>query len=481
MSKTNKRVLFINPTKKRRTETDRVHLGFCLLGSILSDAGHETRVLDLSFLQHVTDAAIIKDAQWHVQDFRPDVIGISVFSFLHRETVVLLRELETIWNGTVLLGGPHFAVFPEDFREFPNVDYVVRGEAENVILDILQPNTLTSNPTYIDAKPTNPDRIPRADLSVVYGNQHMTVFQIQLSRGCNYQCSFCSVHRVAGRQIRSRRIEECLEEIIAARSEFPAISNIVITDDCPGYDSLRLKQFLRLMAQSCQGVRLYIDNMRADIVDEELLELYVAAGGENICLGAESGHPEVFKKVHKGESLEKIRAAAGLVKKHNLLLGLCFIIGLPGDTPERHYHSVRFARSLEPDYCYWNMVVPWPGTAVYKWYEENGTVEDQRNFTTLVNDRAQFDSPICDSREFPKRELIRAWLIANMETHDLLVNPIALPKIMYLSIKYRILGSFLAYCIRLLRSPSKFMAFINRGIQIRWGKIRSILQGVSNK
>jgi radical SAM superfamily enzyme YgiQ (UPF0313 family) len=181
--------------------------------------------------------------------------------------------------------------------------------------------------------------------------------------------------------------------------------------------------------------------MRADAIDDEMLALYKAAGGVNICLGVESRDPLVFGKLSKGESLERIEEAAKLVRKHGLSLGMCFVIGLPDDNVERHLRSVRFAKRARPDYVFWNMCVPWPGTQVHRWYLEHGTVGDPRNFSTLIDPHLNFSDPTCESAAFPKHMMVRAWLMANMETHDYF-SLRDLPKMLRLVIRYRLFRSW---------------------------------------
>lgn len=79
---------------------------------------------------------------------------------------------------------------------------------------------------------------------------------------------------------------------------------VITNDDCPTYDRERFKLFLRMFGDAALGCSLWVDNMRANLIDEEMIQLYADAGGLNVCLGVESGHPDVFKQIAKGETLE---------------------------------------------------------------------------------------------------------------------------------------------------------------------------------
>jgi radical SAM superfamily enzyme YgiQ (UPF0313 family) len=449
-----KRVLLLNPGKKNSSfEVGRIHMGLTLMSSLLTRAGHDVRLVDFAFLQSRPRSIPIPSVEETLRDFVPDVVGISVFSYLFDECKELVNRVAACARPTIILGGPHFTIFPKDFALDRRIGFIVRGEAESVIEGLLNMKRPEDGPVLVEAPPAKAEQIPPIDLGSALGGDLLEEYQIQLSRGCPYNCSFCNVSQLAGRRIRPRDLDVCMREIVEARYKFPRLRLVTITDDCPTYDKERFKTFLRLFAKAGTGCSLTVDNMRADAIDDEMLALYKAAGGVNICLGVESRDPLVFGKLSKGESLERIEEAAKLVRKHGLSLGMCFVIGLPDDNGERHLRSVRFAKRARPDYVFWNMCVPWPGTQVHRWYLEHGTVGDPRNFSTLIDPHLNFSDPTCESAAFPKHMMVRAWLMANMETHDYF-SLRDLPKMLRLVIRYRLFRSFFYFLFR--RLPNAF-------------------------
>jgi anaerobic magnesium-protoporphyrin IX monomethyl ester cyclase len=445
-----KRVLLINPCKQDGFSVNRIHMGLSLLGGILKDAGHEVMLMDFAFLRDLKRRIGVPEIEEILDEFRPDIIGISVFTYLYDECETLVGRISRHSDLPIFLGGPHFSVFPEDFQHDSRISYIVRGEAEKVILNLVETAKRENQPVHVDCPLPMAQEIPAINLDIAYGSEYLKVYQIQLSRGCPYHCSFCTIERIAGRRVRSRNIEACLHEIAKAKRCYPQLETIDITDDCPTFDKIRFKTFLRILAQANIGCELVIDNMRANLIDEEMLQLYVAAGGKNICLGAESGHPEVFRMVNKGESLDDIVQAARLIREYDLILGLCFVIGLPGDTLERHRKSIAFAKALKPDYVFWNMCIPWSGTGVYAWYLQYGHVEDVRNFSTLMDPHCCFRDPVAFSKDFPKNDRVKAWLMANLETHRYFRDPRDSWRIAILSLRHRVWKSFAIYLTRCL-------------------------------
>lgn len=463
-----RRVLFLNPAKQDRFAVSRVHMGLSLLGEILVSHGHEVKIIDYAFLRDLKQRIRVPDVEEVIDEFKPDLIGISVFSYLLDECRHLIDRISKCCDAPLALGGIHYTVFPPDLND-KRVSYVVRGEAEEVILNLVETAKREPQPVVVEGPLPSHEKIPASNLDIVYGSRHLRDYQIQLSRGCPYKCSFCNVCIVAGRRIRARDLDECVDQIVEAKKRYPQIEIVTITDDCPTFDKERFKRFLRMFREAGTGCEIRIDNVRANLVDEEMIELYQAAGGLNICLGVESGNPEVFEKVNKGETLEEIIAAAKLVRKFDLELGLCFVIGLPGDNLERHADSMRLARQLAPDYIFWNMCIPWPGTEVHEWYKQHGTIGDLCNFSTLIDPRASFKPPVAASSDFSKRDRIKAWLMANMETPCYFRAPRGTLKILFLTLKYGIYRSFSVYFAytflpRIRRSKKLFWRILWRAL-----------------
>lgn len=444
-----RRILLMNPLKKEGFFADRIHMGLTLLGQMLVSEGHVVKVVDFAYLGSVKDKIEVPTLAELLEEFKPDVVGISAFTYLFDEVVSMIAEVHELSNATIIVGGPHATLFPQDFANDARVDYVVRGEAEGVILKLVSSAQRSSSTTVIDCPAVDGASIPVVNLDIAYGSEHLTNYQMQLSRGCPFNCSFCNVDLIAGRRVRPRDIDACLDQFEDARKKFPTIKVLSITDDCPSFSRKRFKEFLRNVIDRRIKVILTVDNMRADLLDEEMLELYEQAGGQNICLGVESGHPEVFKLVHKGESLDQIITAARLIKKQGLQLGMCFVIGLPEDSFERHKASMKLAKQLKPDYIYWNMCVPWPGTEIHDWFTRNGKIGEFRNFATLIDRELNYGIPPAYTDQFNQQQRTRAWLMANIETYNIPLFSLSnihnlrsnISKLIRIAIKYNLYGS----------------------------------------
>ena len=169
---------------------------------------------------------------------------------------------------------------------------------------------------------------------------------------------------------------------------------------------------------------LSIANIRADTIDAEMLQLMKPANCQAVCLGVESADPEVFKHVNKGESLEDIRRAAGLIKDAGLSLGMCFVIGLPHDSWEHHKNSVAFAKEFQPDYIYWNVMHPMKGTDAHYYFVQRGAqIEDDTDYTSLSDLTWETNEPLVETPEFTKWDRKKARYYAVVETDQYIPYP----------------------------------------------------------
>ncbi len=477
---THKRVLFVNPAKENGYYADRVHMGFSLLGQILLQSGCQVKVVDYSFLKSIECETItIPHIEDVISDFKPDVIGISVFSYLYDESQKMIEQIVRCCNIPIIVGGPHVTLFPEDFSNDKRVSYIVRGEAEAIITTLINSAVREPLPVVMNSPVPTPEQIPAINLDIFHESRHLKNYQIQLSRGCPFNCSFCTIDFIAGRKMRARDLDYCIDQIVEAKKLYPNLQCIAITDDCPTFNGERFKDFLRKLAERRVDAFLAVDNMRADLIDEEMLKLYIKAGGQSICLGVESADTEVFKMLHKGESLYTIINAARLVHKYNLQLGLCFVIGLPGDTLEKQQKSVKLAKKLRADYIFWNVCVPWPGTEVNEWFKKNGKIGEIRNFSPLIDSNLNFKDPPAESDIFKKEDIVKAWLVANMETCSLSIIalrnarniPAFMLRLLYLTRKYKLYKSSFIFVWKLFTSKMWFE--IKKRLKVyRWKKKR---------
>lgn len=469
------KVLFMNP-RRPTCMVNTPNMGLAILASILKLRGHEVFTVDYQLIHNALPIA------YFVKKFNPDIIGISILTANTIQAEELINEIRKIKeNIPILVGGAHITLYPEHFQENKKVDYVVIGEAESVIIELVEKAKRQNKPKIIQSRPIiDLDSLPYPDYKSFYKWEYIRSYPIMTSRGCPYRCSFCPVANISQKKWRSRNPENCINELEVAKKELNPYLHILIQDDNPLVVPERFYKFLELYSKKIK-MRLSVTNIRADNVNDKLLSLLKKAGCSSVGVGVESANPEVFELINKGETFETIEKAAELIKKHKMFLSFCFIIGLPKDNLEKIEESIKFANKYKPDTIYWNMVVPYKNTAIRRWFKKHGKIYNEFGKTSLVDGDFRCEEPCAETPDFTLKEREKAHYICLFRTVDdrLEINKIQeilneainhnllkdffcwLPKGIFKSIrrKFELLGKFKKYYER-----EGFTEAIKRGV-----------------
>ena len=362
-----------------------------------------------------------------VRRFRPEVAGISANTIqvksAWRDAAIVRQESQAL----VVLGGPHPTMLAAESLEQTVVDVVVRGEGEDTwheLCDAVEGRGDTewvgalsgvAGISYRDASGVHhsPNRPPRKDVDGLpfpayrylkidrYTNLQPTVdaprvpsYPILTSRGCPYQCSYCS--QIGPRLWRSRSPESVVSEWRWLVRELGA-REIGVLDDSFNIDRARVMRICDLLiAEGLNDVPwIMINGMRANLVDFELLTRMRRAGCIRTAFGVESGNQRILDDViGKHLTLDQVRRAFAAARQAGMETIGFFIIGLPGETEATMEETIRFACELDPLVANFSMATPYPGTRMYDTVKRQGRV--------LVNDyddyaffegRAAFEMP----------------------------------------------------------------------------------------
>jgi len=441
----------INP-RNRRIHNSFPHLGLAMLSAMLKQAGHIPLVLDYLVFPY------LPSMESFIQRFNPDVVGVSVFSASFNEALEAINVVNK-YNIPVIIGGPHVSIYAEDLTKL-DVDYIVKGEAELAITEIVEIASKQQSPRIIHApSPNNLDELPLPDFESFHNYKSLNSYPLLTSRGCPYNCSFCCVAQVSSKKWRARSISRCIAELEKAIEQLPKLKNVEVMDDNPTINPTHFKNFLKAYIRSGLPSKIEnfaVANIRADRVDRELITLLKEAGVKHIAIGVEHGDEEVFNFIGKGETLDDIKSATHLIKSSGIKLGCCFIIGLPKDNFEKTLTSIRFAKALNADYYYWNILAPYKGTKVREWFERNGKILREANEPLIFSGTLDSICPepyIC-SDNFSYSEIRKAFLMAMLETGQYkirkFVNPLWLFKMLGLIVQHRISRCFIKSMLRQL-------------------------------
>jgi len=347
-------------------------LGLCYLASVLEKNHISVEILDC----HVRNLSASQTARI-IRQKKPDFVGFSILTPAADWCYAVVKKIKKL-PLTIIAGGPHVSGLPQEAVK-KGFDYVVVGEGEQVLLDIVQGKKMTGK--IIMAKPLNPNRLPLpARHLLVKGGTDKPYFSsgtlyypwapIITSRGCPYNCYFCN-KKTFGYQFRPRTPENVLKEIDSLVANYQ-VREIDFYDDCFNYDIERAGKIMDLIAGRRYDLHLRFSNgLRADKITPRLLRKMKKAGTEYIAYGIESGDEKVLAQIPKVETLKQIEKSIRMTKKAGITMVGFFIFGLIGDTLTSMQKTIDFMVKLPFDQVILNIATPFPGTKMWQMIKEN--------------------------------------------------------------------------------------------------------------
>lgn len=283
-------------------------------------------------------------------------------------------------SSTVILGGIHCTALPEEALAHSSVDLVVRGEGEPVIEEIVcrhhQGKDFTNIPSCsyrrnggIVHNPVAPlidiDSLPNIPFHMFDSKVYDMGFMFS-SRGCPYDCAFCSQRAVNGKTFRYRSTEKVIAELKALTAAYQP-SNIVFLDDIFTVNKKRVRELCTAMVRAGLHTRAeYSITTRGDCIDQEILTMLRSANFKGLNVGVETASDVLMQVINKNESVSDIVKGIRLAQQHGFTIDTTFIYGIPGETRADRVESLRLATFLDVDKARFNNATPYPGTKFYE-------------------------------------------------------------------------------------------------------------------
>ncbi|TSE05534.1 B12-binding domain-containing radical SAM protein [Aquimarina algiphila] len=377
---------------------DYEFLGPMYISSMLKDHGHEC---ELAIGQ------TFEDFEERIEKFQPDLVGFSIMSGSHYWGKNLAGKIKEKYGIKNIFGGAHPTFFKE-FIEEPEVDYLVRGEGEETMKEIMdridgnecfhntpnlsfsQNNEKTHNPLRnlrpdLDEYPF-PDRSLYNDLDKLGERK---VRNVITSRGCPFHCSFCfedamrDMYKGKGKYVRIREIDRAIEECKRLLAETNA-EIIYFADDVFGMKKQWLYDFLEVYKKEVNVE--FICLVRADIVasDEQYAYKLAEAGCKSVFFGIESGNEQLRNKVLKKQLTDdQILKAAKLLHDVGITFRTYNIVGLPDETLEDAFSTVELNIKIKADYPWCSIFSPFPGTELTDYAFNKGYLGKEFDYDSL--------------------------------------------------------------------------------------------------
>lgn len=428
------KVLFVNPpqtaSKYKFMGVIAPPLGIAYIAGVLQENHIDVEILDAS-----AEDMDFKDVEKELLKRKPDLVALTALTpTIGRalETAQVVKE--TLPDSIVVMGGYHPTFNFIETLEDENVDIVIRGEGEYIMLNLVQALENQSslhdvkgivfedkNSKEIVVNPEAPliqdlDELPFPALNLLPMKKyrlldmdtHMTT--MITTRGCPMQCSFCSSAAMHGKKIRERSVENIVDEIEYLKTNYD-IDTIAFMDD-----TFTLKK-RKVMAICDEILKRNIEIMwgctsRVDTLDEKLLKKMKEAGCITIFIGVESADQQQLDNMCKNTTIAKIENAFKIAHKLKIRTIASVALGMPGDTKEIMNKTVKFVHKLKPNYAIYSLATPYPGTKFYKEAFEKNLIKikDWSKYTLITPILETIDCSLNDMRKIQAKAFMKFYL-----------------------------------------------------------------------
>jgi len=368
-------------------------VGLATLGAVLEKEGHSVDVLDLSDIAWEEAKVTVKET---IEKQKPDIVGISnmctnrVSSF---ELIKLTKEINP--NIKILMGGAHPTLMYKQLLDNFPIDYIIVGEGEKTTPELIR-NIENKSPFFRGIKGIafksdreiiftgNRDKMNSEELDKLPFPNHSYfkskinkygVAYIASSRGCPFNCIFCSSSQYWGRCRTQRSASNILSEIKHLKQQFPELKSLYFVDDEFICDKKRIMGLCDMMIK--EKINLTWECLgRATSISEELVKHMKQAGCTKIKIGIETGSEKLLKSINKGVTTQQIIKASKIIQKCGVIVSAFLIVGFPGEDKDTVKETIALLKEIkivgEPA-----ILQIYPGTELYDYCKEKGYLTDE--------------------------------------------------------------------------------------------------------
>ena len=378
-----------------------VPLTFVYLAGAARDAGLEPIIYDAMTKRH--GSVEIKKT---IADIMPDYVATTAITSTVPDALEVLSTAKQVNTDIItLIGGVHSNYLYDEILRSGHVDYVVRGEGEETLKELLlaleedRPLLEVKGIAYrsghrIIATPSRPfvqdlDTLEPAWDLIEWKDYRYFVIPgsrlgaVSTSRGCNHNCTFCSQQKFWQQTWRGRRPENVVREIEHLNKAY-GVDVFLLPDEYPTKDKGRWEKFLDLLIQKDMGISLLMETRAEDIVrDREILYKYKKAGVVHIYIGLEATDQKTLDHIKKETGVDTGLEAIRLIHEHGMITETSFILGFPDETKDSIKTTLELSKHYNPDFAHYLAIAPWPYADIYKELEPYIAVKDYRKYNLI--------------------------------------------------------------------------------------------------
>jgi len=427
-----KMLFILPPFEKEHKVTPPNGIGY--LAGMLEANGAQCFYIDA-----IKDCLTVAEITQKAKFIQPQLIGISLLTPMYKNSKTLIQALKQ--NGFyVVVGGPHASALPRETLLDTCADYLIFGEGEitlqqlcqslhrSVVMPLAEIDGLAfkqddliivnqQRPLIqdIDSLPFPawhlfpPDQYPFAPQGTMA--KRYPVAAITTSRGCPFNCAFCSTNVIWRRKFRARSAKNVVDEIELLVRQF-RVREIHFIDDNLTTQSERVYQICdELDKRGLKIVWSCPNGVRIDSLDINLVRRMKKSGCYSLTFGIEAGNQEILNRIRKKITLQQVEEVVTMVKNEGIETRGFFIVGLPSETRTTIRQTIDFAKKLPLSFAGFSIFVLMPGLELFKeWVQQNHVDVTQINWDRFDSYHSQMS--FC---AVSQDELIRLCRRANLE------------------------------------------------------------------
>ena len=366
-------------------------LGVLYLSAMCKRHGHETFAVE-------NDISKIEEEKIRV--LAPDILAVSVLTPSFPYLIENIKKIKSHFDIPTVFGGPHVTFFPEEITRLPEVDFIFKGESEEVFAEFLnlleagkdvhQTNNLVyrgKNGQMVE-NPLQPlaqdiDRFPFPDRELLSEYEQFykaDVRSVIAGRGCPYNCSYCfndlyhKLYKGLGKTVRLRSVDNIIEECLELKNKYKA-KMIHFFDDIFPPQKDWLNEFVEKFPTRV-GLP-FLTNTRFTVCSEDYIKNISKAGCKTLLIGVEAGNEDVREKVlNRRMSNTLIIEKSNMIHQYGIKIYSQNILGLPNGSFENDLETLELNIDLKADYAGAYLCQPYPKTEIEKMARAADMIDD---------------------------------------------------------------------------------------------------------
>jgi anaerobic magnesium-protoporphyrin IX monomethyl ester cyclase len=394
------------------------------IGGALKQAGFD----QIRFVDAMADDMPDEQIEEIIRANKPDVVmatNITPSIFKAQDIMKIAKKVDK--NIRTIMGGIHSTfMYPQVLSEAPETDYVVRGEGEEIAVNLIKAIAAGNDRetrgeitgiAYIDddgkvfATPAHPviedldSLTPDWSLydwdKYIYTPLNCRLAVPNFARGCPFTCTFCSQWQF-WRRYRARSPKHFVDEIEVLVKKYN-VGFFILADEEPTINKQKFVSLCQELIDRKLNVTWGINTRVTDIMrDADLLPFFRKAGLVHVSLGTEAASQMNLNRFRKETTIEENKLAIKLLQKNGIVAEAQFVMGLEHETPETIEETYQLCKDWDPDMANWTIYTPWPFSDLFKELGDRVEVRDYSKYN--------FVSPIIKPDNMEREDVLKGVL-----------------------------------------------------------------------